>query len=731
VCKVTPKEVFEAMFAAWDIEDAAEEAAKKAAAPTEPEKAKPKPPVAPAGRPRSTGSRPEPVGDNRVERCQGYIKTVAPSIEGQEGSKRVFHVARLIWNDFGIDEADGYPLLEEYNLSALPPWEEDGKQGLRRKWNEAVAKGPGPEGRGFMLERDRPDWKQPARASSPRSRPKPSDSIPDGNRDGNAPPASSAGGDSGLPEIIFNNRQYRDVEADALAALVLANDPPRLFVGNGCGLVDLQRGNPELPLAARELDGPAMRTIFGRVADWMREEDGDLVADFPPSALLSSFPARGEWPNVPHLRSVVTYPVFGPGWVLNATPGYHPSSGLYLDLGDLVVPDVAERPDAEDVRDAVDLIVNELLGDFPFVAPEEGKPSEERKPNAHLANAVAMLILPVVRHAIDGPTPLAMIDAPTEGTGKSLLAEVATLATVGEEPEAISPDMKEEEWNKFLLAELITGRPVIYFDNGNRKLDNGALASALTAKWKRGRLLGETKIASARVNVCWLFAANNVECSREIARRSIWTRIDRGVENPSAEPVKYRHPDLIGWVRENRPRIIAAIITLVNNWIAKGVPPGTATLGKFEAWANAIGGILAASGIDGLLGNADEFRGLCANQANEMPEFVRLWWEQHRGAPVIAADLFTAAKESLESVLTAENDDGRRKQLGKFLKKQRDRVFGGYQILLATKDDGVTENRDYAGRPRYRLKELKARKTADPPKPTEYSEEDEGFDLKG
>jgi putative DNA primase/helicase len=90
--------------------------------------------------------------DNRVARCRAYLKKLDGAVMGQNGSDRTFHVARLIWADFAIDEAEGYPLLEEFNQRCEPPWDEDGNQGLTRKWDEAVKKG-GERG-GKLIERE-------------------------------------------------------------------------------------------------------------------------------------------------------------------------------------------------------------------------------------------------------------------------------------------------------------------------------------------------------------------------------------------------------------------------------------------------------------------------------------------------------------------------------------------------------------------------------------------------
>lgn len=653
-------------------------------------KTNPNPPA--AARPPSRDR--QPGGMSVVERCRRYLAKVPPAVAGQHGHDRTYQAARIIWNDFGIDDGDGFPLLEEFNLTCDPKWDD---ADLRRKWDEAVKKGPGAEGRGYRAAERRPGGVR--------------STAPGGAGTGGGTP-DAADEPPARPEIVHNGRQYRDVENDALAALILANDPPQVYVGNGCGLVDLVRTHDDSPLAARELEGPSLRPHLSRAANWFQVDGrGELVPDYPPAAVLSSVPVRGEWPGLPHLRAVVSYPMFGPGWVLCSAAGFHPASGIYCDLGDLVVPDAPARPTPEQVAAAKALILDELLGDFPFVDAN------------HKTNAAAMLILPLIRHAIDGPTPLAVIDAPAEGTGKSLLAEVVSLATVGEIPDAISPDVPDEEWNKMLLALLIECQPVVYLDNANRKLDSASLASALTARFKKGRILGSTKTARARVNVSWILTANNVTCTREIARRIYWSRLDAGVEVPN-DRAGFRHPDLTAWVRANRGRLIAAIITLVNHWLAAGRPDGVEVLGKFESWSKAVGGILAAAGIGGLLANAGEFRRACADQAGEMPEFVKAWWQTHNSRPVLASELFSIALECLESVLTAESEDGRRKQLGRFLRKQRDRVYGQFTVRAVLKEDGK-EALDHSGRPRYRL-ESKGKKSD--PRPTE---DEDAFDIVG
>lgn len=155
MCQVTPREVIEKLVMEYRAEIAAEEEERKAKAEEAAREKQKTNPTQPATGPRR-GAR----GDNRVKRCRAFLKKIPPSIEGEDGSDRMIQAARIIWNDFEIDEADGLPLLEEYNLSASPPWDAEGNQGYLRKWSEAVAKGPGPEGRGYRLKENRPGWEQ-------------------------------------------------------------------------------------------------------------------------------------------------------------------------------------------------------------------------------------------------------------------------------------------------------------------------------------------------------------------------------------------------------------------------------------------------------------------------------------------------------------------------------------------------------------------------------------------
>src|SRR2546425_1059933 len=257
------------------------------------------------------------------------------------------------------------------------------------------------------------------------------------------------------------------------------------------------------------------------------------------------------------------------------------------------MPAISNNPLDTEVRNARDLLLIELLGDFPV----------DRE--ASRANALAEMLLAFVREMIDGPTPLHLIDAPAPGTGKGLLADVVSIPATGRAAEVMAEGQDDEEWRKRITAVLMKGPTFIVLDNIARRLDSAALASALTGPVWKDRILGKTETATVPNRAVWLATGNNIVASNEIARRSLLIRIDARTDRPWQRK-DFRHRDLRTWVRENRDKIIHACLTLTQAWIAADKPAGDAMLGSFEAWANTLGGILKTADVPGFLANAAE-----------------------------------------------------------------------------------------------------------------------------
>jgi hypothetical protein len=61
---------------------------------------------------------------NVVERARRYAARCPVAVTGQRGHDATFHVAAVLWNGFGLTEADTLMLLREWNCGCQPPWSE-------------------------------------------------------------------------------------------------------------------------------------------------------------------------------------------------------------------------------------------------------------------------------------------------------------------------------------------------------------------------------------------------------------------------------------------------------------------------------------------------------------------------------------------------------------------------------------------------------------------------------
>ena len=165
----------------------------------------------------------------------------------------------------------------------------------------------------------------------------------------------------------------------------------------------------------------------------------------------------------------------------------------------------------------------------------------------------------------------------------------------------------EDEWRKCIFAKLRTAPSTLLLDNIKRRLESGALASAITSYplWE-DRILGVSEMAWVPVRCIWISTGNNPALSSEMTRRTIRIRLDCGFDRPWLRE-GFRHSDIRALGIANRSRLVWAALTLIRAWIVAGRPESNRTLGMFECWAKVMGGILDVAGIPGFLGNLADF----------------------------------------------------------------------------------------------------------------------------
>jgi hypothetical protein len=469
-----------------------------------------------------------------------------------------------------------------------------------------------------------------------------------------------------VESIYVNNRQLHDVTREAITSLEVLNIPPTLFVREG-RLTQVVEGEGGLSLDS--LDEAQVRERLSRTARWLKTTTQGDEDVFPPREIAQNILAHASLP-FPVIHGVTKAPVFDPRGGLNLNRGYCPETKLWNDFDQHV--HLIEKPSPQDVADARSLIVEDLLYDFPF------------HDKASLAGAVEFMLRPFARQMIDGPTPLTLVHAPTERTGKGLLLDVLTTPFLGEPASVSSVPEEDDEMRKRITANLVSGHPIFILDNlPERKMVNlPSLASLLTGvKWD-DRILGQTKKTRLPATACWAATGNNPRLSSELCGRSVSVRLLSLSEDPSQRK-GFKHPLLASWARQNRWAFVDAALTLIQAWVSQGKPQGLQTLGRYESWAGVMGGILDVAGIYGLLDNRSDFMDRTNEVVGNWVGFIRSWWDQKGTTPCTVGELADVANGAnmLWEVLGEGSDRSQATRLGKAIGRMVDRVFDEKMIV--------------------------------------------------
>lgn len=479
-----------------------------------------------------------------------------------------------------------------------------------------------------------------------------------------------------LPAINAGTLDLPRIAEEVWVALGEANRPPGIFRYGGfpARIETDDHGAPVI----RVLTHDRLRHLLARVADWytLRRAKGEMVRRpaLPPVHVVRDLLARPD-PPLPILTRIVEAPVFAADGSLQTVPGYYaPSRTYYRPAPGFIVPPVPERPTPAEVTRARQLLMDELLGDFPFIG------------EAERAHAVALLLLTFIRECIDGPTPLHVIEKPSPGTGASLLADVVTYPAIGRRAGSMTEGRDEDEWRKRVTAKLQTGAPVVLIDNLKCRLEAAAVSAAITSDVWEDRLLGHTEMVRIPVRCVWIATGNNPALSAEMTRRTIRVRLDARVDRPWLRD-GFRHPDIRRWVAAHRAELVWAALTLIQAWLVAGRPRAGVRLGMFEDWSATMGGILQVAGIPGFLGNLEEFYEASDAEGAAWRAFVARWWERHAENAVGVSDLYQLVNPVEEDSLDLPLGDGKEQsqkiKLGKLIAGARDRQFDGLRIVAA------------------------------------------------
>lgn len=364
---------------------------------------------------------------------------------------------------------------------------------------------------------------------------------------------------------------------------------------------------------------PSLRELMARAANWVKMTESGPKPSLPPAWVSTTLAERTEWP-LEHLEGVVEAPCLRQDGTILDKPGYDTATGLLYDPGSVVFPSIPSEPSEADAKQAIKELVD-CFCDFLFL--EGGKAADH--PSTDRSAALALILTPLARHAIDGPIPLFAIRAPTAGTGKTLLADLVAVLTTGRTAARMVPGLNVEEDRKRILALGLEGAPLVLLDNVEGLLGSPALAAALTAPTFTDRLLGKNRMVTVRLEAVWIATGNNLAFQGDLGRRVVPIDLDPKVESPE-ERGGFEHPELLDWVRENRPRLVTAALTVLRAWVVAGRPqPALRRFGSFESWARTIRAALVWAGEPDPCGGRERIRETGDPDRDALRAALRAW----------------------------------------------------------------------------------------------------------
>lgn len=374
--------------------------------------------------------------------------------------------------------------------------------------------------------------------------------------------------------------------------------------------------------------------------------------------------------NLPPLDYVYRCPVFAGDWEPIGEHGYHETARAWLNT------DALEGADLLPLKQAV-AIIDDLLSEFPFADA------------ASKSNAVAAMITPFIRPMV-GLMPLFTITAPTEGSGKTLLADIIARIGDGTPITKITAPSDDDEWRKRITSTLMQAPACILLDNVVN-LDSASLAAVLTARIWTDRLLGSTRNVSIPNNAVWFASGNNPTVSAEMSRRCVPIRLVPDTDNPGARKFKR---DIERYTDENRALLVSACMTLIYQW-AQTRPTVDVSMGSYQQWATAAASIVHHAGYTDALSNRGTLR---TEDSAELLSFVEVWSERpdiRRNATASDLERMCEDAEMLAHIRGGSSHRAARaKKLSTYLGTHADRVCGGFRICATV--DSHTKNRVYS-----------------------------------
>jgi hypothetical protein len=302
----------------------------------------------------------------------------------------------------------------------------------------------------------------------------------------------------------------------------------------------------------------------------------------PPEWLARTLKQRKSRLGFKLLEGVTNCPYIRANGELVTEAGYLADTGIFFDPRGTSFGQVQDNPTKDDALRALARL-KVLFHTFPFIVEK----NEKKDNNANLSVALSLLLTTVSRRALNF-APMHAFDAPTAGTGKSMLVDIISILATGERAGVIRHTGEPQEFDKTLSATLMRGVPLVAIDNCEEPLKGTLLDQTLTQTITDCRILGKSEMIRVRSNATISATGNNLVIEGDLTRRSVRCQMDAEVERPELLTFKY---DPIDDAKKNRGELVGLVLTILRAYHLAG-KPNKETLGGFEEWSYLVRGAL-------------------------------------------------------------------------------------------------------------------------------------------
>jgi hypothetical protein len=355
----------------------------------------------------------------------------------------------------------------------------------------------------------------------------------------------------------------------------------------------------------------------------IKQGGGDITwrgTTFPLASAKALLASDVAGDTLPRISQLVNCPVLTKEGT-KLSRGYHDHcGGTYIGRGD-DPPEVPLKPAIE--------ALETLLADFAFTTPSDR------------ARALASLLSPALKSGgwIDDDFPLDVAEADQSQSGKTY-RQTLVARLYGERAVSIAPAKGGVgSLDESISAAMVKGRPFITLANFRGRLDSTILEEATRGSGRvtcRVPFHASTEIETRPFN--WQLSTNGAEFTRDIANRSVITRIRKQPEGYAFRT--FPEGDLLAHVEANQGFYLGAVFAVLRAWRAHGCPTTAERRHDFRRWCQALDWI-----VQNILGTPpllDGHREEQARTANPALQWLRDVALAAKGANQIGRQLSTS-----------------------------------------------------------------------------------------